>query len=165
MIKWLPGKAGWQPKKIGDPGKTDDLQEILAPACKVSNLTHSTHKRAPTIATKLNNEQYPQSLPKGGEDERLKKTDLMVTATTRTQTTRRLTQTTLTGHVLKVKCHCGKICKNARGLKIHQSRTTCGKGEKQASLRVKEGLKDLTAVGEARSGKLTSPTEAVEGFL
>lgn len=27
---------------------------------------------------------------------------------------------------MKVKCHCGKVCKNFKGLKIHQARTKCG---------------------------------------
>lgn len=161
MIKWLPGKAGWQPRKNGDPGKTDDLQEILARVCKVSNLTHSTHKREPTIATKLNNEQCPQSLPREGEDS-------MVTATTRTQTTRRLTQTTLTGHVLEVKCHCGMICKNAKGLKIHQSRTTCGTREKHMQCMVEtlsetqeeSTVLDATLAGQA-GRKIDSMTAIV----
>ncbi|VDI03328.1 Hypothetical predicted protein [Mytilus galloprovincialis] len=28
----------------------------------------------------------------------------------------------------EAKCHCGKICKNQRGLKIHQSRSGCSRG-------------------------------------
>lgn len=57
--------------------------------------------------------------------------DTMVIATACTQITRWLTQTTLTGEVLEVKCHCAKISKNARGLKVHKPRTTCGSEEKQ----------------------------------
>lgn len=41
-----------------------------------------------------------------------------------------------------MKCHCGKICKNARGLKIHQSKTTCGIGEKQTQ-RIVETLSEM----------------------
>lgn len=40
---------------------------------------------------------------------------------------RRLTQTTLNGEALEVKCHCAKTCKTTRGLKIHQASTKCGK--------------------------------------
>ena len=94
---------------------------------EVSNLIHSTRKRAPTQATESNTEQYPQSLPRGGEDERLDRTDTTVTARNELRTQRRLTQTTLTGEALEVKCHCGKTCKNKRELKIHQSWTKCGK--------------------------------------
>ncbi|KAH3861906.1 hypothetical protein DPMN_024860 [Dreissena polymorpha] len=51
-----------------------------------------------------------------GEDERLTRTD--------TQMTTRLVQRTLTGEVAVVKCgKCDKICKNLRGLRIHQART------------------------------------------
>lgn len=94
---------------------------------EVSNLIHSTRKRAPTQATESNTEQYPQSLLRGAEDETLNRTDITVTARNELRTKRRLTQTTLTGEALEVMCHCGKICKNKRGLKIHQSRTNCGK--------------------------------------
>ena len=31
----------------------------------------------------------------------------------------------MTGEVAETKCHCGKICKNLRGLRIHQARTKC----------------------------------------
>ncbi|XP_021349432.1 uncharacterized protein LOC110466448 [Mizuhopecten yessoensis] len=38
-------------------------------------------------------------------------------------------QTTLSGEPVEARCHCGKICKNSRGLKIHQARTKCGHRE------------------------------------
>ncbi|KAL0148227.1 hypothetical protein M9458_056459 [Cirrhinus mrigala] len=89
---------------------------------------HSTRKRVPIQATESYTKQYPQSRPRGGEDERLSRTDTTVTArTTDPRITRRLTQTTLTGEVMEVKCHCEKVCKNTKGLKIHQGRTKCGK--------------------------------------
>lgn len=65
------------------------------------------------------------------EDERLNGTDLTVTARTGSTTQRRLTQTTITGKIPEVKCSCGKICKNLRGLKIHQAKTKCGREEAQ----------------------------------
>ncbi len=52
----------------------------------------------------------------------------MVRTRTVTQTQRRLRQTTLTGEAPEVKCSCGRICKGARGLKIHQSKSACGQG-------------------------------------
>ncbi|CAC5371100.1 unnamed protein product [Mytilus coruscus] len=39
-----------------------------------------------------------------------------------------MVQTILTGEKAEAKCHCGKICKNQRGLKIHQSRSGCSRG-------------------------------------
>lgn len=84
--------------------------------------------------------QYPQSRPRGGEDERLSRTDITVTARTMDpQIMRRLTQTTLTGEVTEVKCHCGKVCKNTKGLKIHQGRTKCGKKGSQMQRTVVTG--------------------------
>lgn len=64
-------------------------------------------------------------------DERLNGMDTTVTTMENKRITRRLTQTTLTGQVLEVKCHCGRVCKNAKGLNIHQSRIKCRRGEKQ----------------------------------
>ncbi|CAC5381747.1 unnamed protein product [Mytilus coruscus] len=46
----------------------------------------------------------------------------------RKRTTTQMVQTTLTGEKAEAKCHCGKICKNQRGLKIHQSRSGCSRG-------------------------------------
>ena len=68
--------------------------------------------------------EYPRSLPRGGgEDERhtLPAKDQRPT----------LIQRTLTGEPAEAKCHCRKVCKNFRGLKIHQSRTMCGKAKNQ----------------------------------
>ncbi|KAI8485155.1 hypothetical protein Bbelb_370800 [Branchiostoma belcheri] len=75
-------------------------------------------------------EQYPQSHPRGGEDEGLVGTDETLTTRKGIRTTRRMMQTTLTGEVTVsvAKCHCGKICKNSKGLKIHQAKTKCGQG-------------------------------------
>nr|XP_055041026.1 uncharacterized protein LOC129428141 [Misgurnus anguillicaudatus] len=56
----------------------------------------------------------------------------MATTRTVTQTQRRFIQTTLTGEAPEVKCSCGRICKGVRGLKIHQSKSTCGKGRMHA---------------------------------
>ncbi|KAG1925127.1 hypothetical protein F2P79_025744 [Pimephales promelas] len=91
----------------------------------------TTEKEGTTLATTEQNEQYPQSLPRGGEDERLNRTDILITARTGTKTTRKLKQTTLTGEEYVTKCHCGKVCKGTRGLKIHQSRSSCGRSVTQ----------------------------------
>ncbi|XP_078587744.1 uncharacterized protein LOC144868686 [Branchiostoma floridae x Branchiostoma japonicum] len=52
-------------------------------------------------------------------------------ATTRNgeRSRKRMTQKTLTGEVSVTiaQCHCGKVCKNSKGLKIHQAKTKCGK--------------------------------------
>ncbi|XP_052260999.1 uncharacterized protein LOC127865146 [Dreissena polymorpha] len=45
--------------------------------------------------------------------------------------TTRLVQTTLTGTPAEVRCKCGKICKNLRGLRIHQARSACGQKASQ----------------------------------
>ncbi|XP_052268662.1 uncharacterized protein LOC127870041 [Dreissena polymorpha] len=74
-------------------------------------------------ATDSDTEEYPQSLPRGGEDERLDQTH--------STTTTRLVQSTLTGTKAEVKCRCGKVCKNLRGLRIHQGRTACGSTARQ----------------------------------
>lgn len=39
----------------------------------------------------------------------------------KSMTMKRTGQITLDGRITETRCHCGKICKNARGLKIHQS--------------------------------------------
>ena len=65
------------------------------------------------------------SREEGGGDERLVLTDSPVTTRTRSRTQRQMVQLTLTGEEVtqaKVRCECGKICKNKRGLKIQQSR-------------------------------------------
>ncbi|KAI8501656.1 hypothetical protein Bbelb_209270 [Branchiostoma belcheri] len=66
----------------------------------------------------------------GGEDEGLVGTDETLTTRKGIRTTRRMMQTTLTGEVTVsvATCHCGKICKNSKGLKIHQAKTKCGQG-------------------------------------
>lgn len=46
--------------------------------------------------------------------------------------TTRLVQRTLTGTTLaKPRCHCGKLCKNLKGLKIHQVKAKCSTGKKR----------------------------------
>ena len=76
-------------------------------------------------ATTHNDEQYPQSLPRGGEDERLARTDTQETNTERiwTRSQGRTVQMTLTGEVATTVCPCGKVCKNVRGLRVHQARS------------------------------------------
>ena len=58
-------------------------------------------------------EKYPQGSPRGGEDELPNPTDQRLPDNGNGQTT-----TTAV-------CRCGKICKNSRGLKIHQARMKC----------------------------------------
>ncbi|XP_026059304.1 uncharacterized protein LOC113043970 [Carassius auratus] len=76
------------------------------------------------------------------------------------QIMRRLTQITLTGEVLEVKCHCGKLCENARGLKIHQSKTQCGEGKKQMQSIVEtlsEMQEDSSQEAPHSTGDLSAP--------
>lgn len=54
-----------------------------------------------------------------GEEERLDGMGTTVLARTGTKTQRRLKQTTLTEKAPEVKCPCGKIFKNLRGLRVH----------------------------------------------
>ena len=49
---------------------------------------------------------------------------------------------TLTGETAEATCHCGKVCKNIRGLRIHQLRTQCG----QAGTQIQRTI--VTTVGE-----------------
>ena len=84
-----PGKSGWQPRKIGDAGETADLQERLAGqqrlATSVAALARGHHASYRTHMY----EQYPR-VSRGGEEERLDRTDSMITTTTVTQTQSRL---------------------------------------------------------------------------
>ena len=69
------------------------------------------------------NEQHPEGLQRGREDDRPSEQDTVITT--------RLVQRTLTGTTAKTMCHCGKVCKNLQGLKIHQAKTRCGSGKRQ----------------------------------
>ena len=56
-------------------------------------------------------------------------TDLPVTTRTRSRTHRQMVQLMLTGEEateIEFRCECGKLCKNQRELKIHQSKSKCG---------------------------------------
>lgn len=82
----------------------------------------STRKRAPLKPRMVKLSNTP-SLPRGG-DERLVRTSTLVMTRTG-KLTRNLRQTTLTGEDFTTRCHCSKVCKNIRGLKIHQSKSRC----------------------------------------
>ena len=70
-------------------------------------------KGSPTKATSNQKKIYPHGCPRGEEDEHPTRTDLSVTDPGNEQ------RTTMT------QCQCGKICKNERGLKIHQAKMKC----------------------------------------
>ncbi len=57
--------------------------------------------------------KIPPGVPKRGEDEHPSRTDTMLTDPGNGHTT------------MSTQCTCGKVCKNIRGLKIHQSRMKC----------------------------------------
>lgn len=61
-------------------------------------------------------ERYPQGCPRGGEEEHPSRTDTTVNDPGNGQMT------------TSMRCMCGKICKNKRGLKIHQAKTKCSEG-------------------------------------
>lgn len=67
----------------------------------------------PSFATKNPVEKYPQGCPRGGENEHPICTDTQETTLANGQTT------------MNAVCKCGKVCKNQRGLKIHQTRMGC----------------------------------------
>ena len=50
-----------------------------------------------------------------------------------------MVQSTLEGGKAETKCPCGKICKNIRGLKIHQARSRCGSVTTQTQRTVSTG--------------------------
>ena len=103
-------------------GETDGVQGSLKQGCEGLAPQHTVPVKE--HHTKLQNRiKYPQGLPRGGEDERPIEQDKTVTT--------RLIQRTLTGTTAETKCHCGKVCKNLKGLKIHQARTKCGSGKQQ----------------------------------
>ena len=55
--------------------------------------------------------------------------------------TKRLIQRTLTGTTVEIKCQCGSVYNNLRGLNLHQVSTKCGSGKKQ---RIRTVLTDET---------------------
>lgn len=76
-------------------------------------------RRRPTQATSEPSETYPQGIPRGRENEIPNRTDLRIMTQANGPTT------TIT------RCICGKVCKNPRGLKIHQARMKCVDKETQ----------------------------------
>jgi hypothetical protein len=89
----------------------------------------SLRERTPLLtATSQQTDQHPQSLPRGGGD-RLTQIDSTEETQARNRTTRRLVQTTLLGETAEVRCMFmwQNLQKNIRGLKIHQSRSKCGR--------------------------------------
>ena len=73
----------------------------------------SSCEGAPKEATDQVNERYPQSRPRGGEDERLTGQIMETTM----QDLQNMSQDNV--------CRCGKVLKNNKGLKIHQGRMGC----------------------------------------
>jgi hypothetical protein len=71
----------------------------------------------PTVATETNKQKYPWSLTRVGAKERL-------TGLTRPQT-RSVTRSMALDDGQSRVCSCGKVCKNEKGVKIHQSRMKC----------------------------------------
>ena len=64
------------------------------------------------MMTSNNNDKHPQGFPRGGEHENPTRTDFSVSNLASKK------RTTLV-------CSCGKVCKNNKGLKIHQTKTGC----------------------------------------
>ena len=68
-------------------------------------------------------EKCPQHCPKGGEDEQLQTRDRSE-GKTKTKDSAATMNNPINSHPGKM-CSCGKMCKNNRGLKIHQDKTKC----------------------------------------
>lgn len=75
----------------------------------------------------------PSESPEGGGGG-LNGTDRAVMARTQTTTVRKLKQLSLIEEGFGVRCYYGKVCKNTRGLKIHQRRSWCGTSATQEQL-------------------------------
>lgn len=88
---------------------------------RASNPSHSCLEEAPNTPAKstLEEQHHVPSEPSKREGEwKAKKTDLP-------ESTRHV-QRTLTGtNISETECHCGKKCKNLRGLRIHQAKARC----------------------------------------
>ena len=69
------------------------------------------------------NEQHPEGLPRGREDDRPSEQHTVITT--------RLVQRTWSWKTAKTKCHRGKVCKNLQWLKILQAKTRCASGNRQ----------------------------------
>ncbi|KAJ8337956.1 hypothetical protein SKAU_G00369220 [Synaphobranchus kaupii] len=89
------------------------LGKTATGAGRASNPTCIFCKEEPKPAPKSPRETCPQGSLRGGENEHPKQTDNQVTTNAFGQATTNLT------------CVCGKICKNPRGLKIHQAKMKC----------------------------------------
>lgn len=102
-------------EKIGDywrdswqPGKTaTEAGTVCSPNCFLQE--EETHHKA----TDRLMEKYPQGCPRGGGDEHPTLTEPRIPTNGDGQTT------------MTAVCRCRKICKNSRGLKIHQARMKC----------------------------------------
>lgn len=77
----------------------------------------------PHTSYKSRRRKIPPGPSETGEDER--RTGMNTPVTTR------LVQRTLSGGKDNSTCHCGKVRKNARGIRIHQVRTGCRSGVQQ----------------------------------
>jgi len=81
-----------------------------SPTCSLREKTPTDKLQTPII------EDTPRVFRKG-EDERLTWTDFMEST--------RPAQSTTNSAPGTVTCHCGKVCKNQRGLRIHQGKSGC----------------------------------------
>ena len=74
-------------------------------------------KKHPYQATDSQEERYPSGRPRGGENERPKRTDALAMIMARSGTMNQNTEQNI--------CSCGKVLKNNKGLRIHQGRMGC----------------------------------------
>jgi hypothetical protein len=96
------------PERWETTGKTVDSLERQTS----SNITGWQPLCEVKSAASSNKEEYPQGNPRGGENEEPKMTGTQM-------------MKPAIHNDMAVVCSCGKICKNTRGLKIHQSRMKC----------------------------------------
>ncbi len=78
---------------------------------------HFFRMEEPKVSYKTHKRKIPPGVPESGEDEHPNRTD------SRTTTQDKAIMTTT------IQCICGRICKNERGLKIHQGRMRCLRAE------------------------------------
>ncbi|XP_019639899.1 PREDICTED: uncharacterized protein LOC109481744 [Branchiostoma belcheri] len=95
-----------------------EARRLAAYPCSQNDGTHY-------IATSTQRGKHPQGLPRGGAEESPERTDL--TVTNRQQPRPLRIRSGLEGGAKTETCSCGKVCKNLRGLKIHQTKMGCPK--------------------------------------
>lgn len=100
--------------RVATAGETADSSERRQPGQGgLAPRPAAPEREHPQQATKNPTEIYPQGYPRGGENEHPNRTELPVTTQANGQ------------RITSAVCICGKVCKNLKGLKIHQAKMAC----------------------------------------